>query len=404
MSATMSKQISATTKRIHGILLVAGTSIGGGMLALPILTGQLGFIPSLFIYLLCWLFMAATGLLFLEITLWMAKDTNIVSMAQHTLGKWGKAAAWCLYIFLFYCLTLAYIVGAGDLIIDLFQGWAALQPWQAQLLFLAVFGPLVCIGSWIIGRLNPFLMAGLAVSYLTFVIMGIPHVSKDLLAHVEWSKIWIALPITFTAFAYQGIIPTLVTYMERRHTEIRQAILIGSFLPFIAYAVWQWLILGIVPPTGPGSLKEAAELGQNAVHPLRAILHTSGVYAAGQSFAFFALVTSFFGVTLGLLDFLADGLKVKKTAAGKVWLCLLIFVPPFIFALTHPHIFLIALEFAGGIGCALLLGLLPVLMVWSKRYRMGNKQYESVGGKPILLLLMAFVLIELICEALLRLN
>ena len=386
------------SRRIHGILLVAGTSIGGGMLALPILTGQLGFIPSLFVYLACWLFMAATGLLFLEITLWMGGEANIVSMAERTLGRWGKSAAWGLYLFLFYCLTLAYIVGAGELIVDLLRGWIPLQPWQGQLLFLLLFAPPVSMGAWLIGRLNPFLMAGLALSYLVFVVMGIPHVSKELLAEVNWSKLWAALPITFTAFAYQGIIPTLVTYMNRQAAETRQAILIGSFLPFVAYAVWQWLILGIVPLEGTGGLKEAAQLGQNAIQPLRNILNATGVYAAGQSFAFFALLTSFFGVTLGLLDFLADGLKVKKTATGKAWLCLLIFIPPYVFALTHPHIFLKALEFAGGFGCALLLGLLPVLMVWSKRYKMGYRDHAVGGGKLLLSFLILFVCIELICE------
>ena len=35
-----------------GSLLVAGTSIGGGMLALPVLTSLAGFIPSFIVYLL----------------------------------------------------------------------------------------------------------------------------------------------------------------------------------------------------------------------------------------------------------------------------------------------------------------------------------------------------------------
>ena len=70
-----------------GALLVAGTSIGGGMLALPVLTSLGGFIPSLFIYLCCWLFMTCTGLLFLEVSLWMHAEANIVSMADRTLGR-----------------------------------------------------------------------------------------------------------------------------------------------------------------------------------------------------------------------------------------------------------------------------------------------------------------------------
>lgn len=383
----------------RGTLLVAGTSIGGGMLALPVLTSQVGFLPSLAIYLACWLFMMATGLLFLELSLMMQKEANIISMAERTLGNWGKTAAWGLYLFLFYCLTLAYIVGAGDLITDVMSGTVALKSWQSQIIFLLLFGPFVYAGTRLVGRFNIFLMLGLGISYLAFVVLGAGHVQADLLARTDWTKLWMALPITFTAFAYQGMIPTLVSYMHRHTKMIRLAIIIGSFLPFIAYAIWQWLILGIVPAEGQHSLASALENGQNAVHPLKNILDIPGVYIVGQYFAFFALLTSFFGVTLGLVDFWADGLKLKNSSRNRFWLCLLIFIPPLIFALYYPNVFLMALDYAGGFGCALLLGLLPVLMVWSGRYKMGMAgEYKLWGGKGLLCLLAAFVVLELVCQ------
>lgn len=385
-----------TTHKIKGALLIAGTTIGGGVLALPILTGVAGFIPSLAIYLLCWLFMATTGLLFLEISLWLNKDANIVTMAEKTLGLPGKIVAWGLYLFLFYCLTLAYIVGSGDILIQALSHVTTLQPWQGQLLFLALFGPFVYAGARFVGHLNLFLMLGLGLSYLGFVFLGAPHVDTSLLMRSDWGYLWLALPITFTAFAYQGTIPTLVTYLERDVQAIRWSIIIGSFIPFIAYVIWQALILGIVPLE---SITETLERGQNAVYPLRNALNTSTVYIVGQYFAFFALVTSFFGVTLGLLDFLADGLSIKKDMWGKIFLCALIFVPPFLFALVHPHVFLMALDYAGGFGTSLLLGLLPVLMVWRGRYHLKMKgEYEVKGGRPLLLLLMAFVFIEVACQ------
>lgn len=384
---------------LRGSLLVAGTSIGGGMLALPVLTGQAGFVPSLIIYFACWFFMASTGLLFLEVALWMEDGANIITMARRTLGRTGKVAAWGLYLFLFYCLTLAYIVGAGDLILSSVPDSSSFASWQAQLLFLAIFGPMVYIGAHFVGRLNLYLMLGLGISFFTFVYLGAKYVDSKLLVQANWSKLWFALPITFTAFAYQGIIPTLVTYMHRDARQVRLAILIGSFLPFIAYVIWQWLILGIVPVEGPNSLTEALNQGQNAVQPLKHVLNVPVVYIVGQYFAFFAILTSFLGVTLGLLDFLADGLNVQKTPINKLWLCLLIFVPPVLFALVHPHVFLIALDYAGGFGCALLLGLLPVLMVWVGRYHMQLKgEYQVTGGRPLLIFLAIFVVIELICQ------
>ena len=58
---------------LGGTLLIAGTSIGVGMLALPVATASGGFIPSIVVYLICWLFMLSSGLLILEACIWMPK-------------------------------------------------------------------------------------------------------------------------------------------------------------------------------------------------------------------------------------------------------------------------------------------------------------------------------------------
>ncbi|HRD55935.1 MAG TPA: aromatic amino acid transport family protein [Parachlamydiaceae bacterium] len=382
-----------------GTLLVAGTTIGGGMLALPVLTSLGGFLPSLVIYFLCWAFMASTGLLFLEVALWTGNESNIVTMASKTLGIFGKIFAWVLYLFLFYCLTLAYVVGCGDLVSQAFG--EKISDGTGSLIFVAIFAPVIFMGTKFVSKLNVYLVAALAFFYFAFVALGFSFVRQELLTHVDWRLSLKALPIAFTAFAYQGIIPTLVSYLHYDYKKIRQVILIGSLIPLIAYIIWQWLILGIVPTFGSNSLEEALKNGDNAVYPLKNFIENPLVYPIGQCFAFFALLTSFLGVTLGLFDFLADGLQVKKTTVNKIFLCALIFIPPLCVAFIYPGLFLRALDFAGGFGCALLLGLLPILMVWRGRYHLGFKSpYSLGGGKAALILLLLFVLIELIIELL----
>jgi tyrosine-specific transport protein len=207
------------------------------------------------------------------------------------------------------------------------------------------------------------------------------------------------LPIAFTSFAYQGIIPTLVNYLHEDVKKIRRAIIIGSSIPLFAYVIWQWLILGIIPTHGPGGLAGALAKGDNAVYPLKNFIQHSAVFYIGQSFAFFALITSCLGVTLGLRDFLADGLKIQKDTKGKILLTILIFAIPLFIAVLYPHIFLLSLDYAGGFGCALLLGLLPILMVWVGRYRLGHDQNPQVkGGKVVLALLFIFVVFEIAYE------
>ncbi len=375
-----------------GALLVAGTSIGAGMLALPILTGLGGFGPSLVVYFLCWLFMTCTGLLMLEICLKNSPDVNLVSMAASYFGVAGKVFAWVLYLFLFYCLSIAYVAGGGAMLRD----WLGLGPiWAGGVLFVLLFGPFVYFGAKVVDRLNLFLMAGLIGSYLLFVIFGIGHVNLSFLQTANWGPALFALPIIFTSFSYQGVIPTLTAYMKRDASKIRIAIVLGTTITFLVYLFWEFLILGIVPLEG---LEEARRLGQTAAQPLKNHLMSGSVLAIGQAFGFFAIATSYLGVTLGLFDFLADGLRMAKKGLRRGFLAALTFLPPLMVALTRPGIFLTALTYAGGIGCALLLGLLPILMVWKARSRGEPGPVMLPGGKFLLALLAAFVIAEVLME------
>lgn len=387
---------------IIGTLLIAGTCIGGGMLALPVLTSITGFIPSLWIFLLCWLFMSSTGLLFLEITQWMHQEANIVSMAQQTLGHFGKITAWILYLLLFYSLNIAYIVELGKIVVGFMDGRIA--DWMGPIIFLILFAPCILIPTALAGKINIGMMIGLVLSYLGFIILGSSYVNLEHLVFKDWSVSLKALPIAFTAFAYQGIVPTLVTYLDYDIKKARKTILIGSFIPFVVYAIWQSLIMGIIPVEGANGLAEARLNDLNAVQPMKYFVNNIYVYVIGQFFVFFALVTSFLGVTLGLRDFLADSLNIKKSMRGKFFIALLIFIPPAIIAVIYPHIFLTMLEYAGGIGCALLLGLLPVLMVWRGRYHFHFKGTRQLfGEKWILAILATFVVLE-VCQELIKIQ
>ncbi len=375
-------------KAIGGALLVGGTAIGAGMLALPVVTGMGGFLPATVIYLICYLFSASTGLLLLEVCLWMPSDANIISMAYHLLGRPGKIAAWILYLFLFYFLTIAYVAGGGGFVSSLFGG----PHFLGAIIFTAAFGTCVYLGTRVVDRINSLLMVGLGVSFCIFIVLGITKVDHSLLTRVQWVPAILALPVMFTSFSYQGVIPSLTTYMERHPKTIRFAILVGSSLPFLGYVLWEYLILGIIPAEALGT--------GTVIEPLGQVFPHSSIYLVGRFFSIFALTTSFLGVTLGLLDFLSDGLQIAKEGAKKVFLCALIYVPPVIIAALNPNIFTRALSYAGGVGCALLLGLLPILMVWVGRYRKHYPilQRQLPGGKPLLLALGAFVVFELAIE------
>lgn len=386
---------------LGGTLLIAGCCIGAGMLGLPVLSALAGFQPSVVILLLSWFFMLTTGLLFLEVTLWFKDEVNIVTMADRTLGFIGKATAWIVFLYLFYCLMVAYIAGSGSLFADFAQEIAgiALPSWVGSIICTILLGIFLYFGTKTADLLNRFLMLGLIGSYVALVILGAPHVSLEFLKHDDWSKALFVLPVMIVSFGFHNLVPSLATYLNHDVPRLRRTIILGSVIPLLVYLAWQALILGLIPVEGEGGFREALDKGQMATQALKNAVGIPSVVDLAQYFAFFAIVTSFVGVALSFIDFLADGLHIKKNAFGKLLLCLLVLSPPLVFAIVYPNIFLEALNYAGGIGAVILFGVLPAAMVWSGRYYKGLGQTVLVpGGKTVLVIVMTFSLVVVVLQ------
>lgn len=388
-------------KTIGGVLLVTGTTVGAAMLALPVITGPAGFYPSLLLFIFYWALLSYSALLMLEVTLWMDKNTNLITMAKKTLGKWGEAASWGSYLFLLYALTTAYLTGSASILSDfVFSLFGLTMPgWFGPIPLLFVFGYFVFRGAGSVDRINRLLMIGLAVCY--FILLGVlfPHIDGELLVHADYRFLLISNSVIVTSFGFHIIIPTLATYLERDAKRLCFVILVGSFIPLFVYALWNAIALGIIPLEGKSGLIEGYREGQNGVHLLTGILGTSVISMVARFFSFFAIITSFLGVSLSLSDFLSDGFKIEKKGSGKVFLSLMTFAPPLVIMWTNPRAFLTALEWAGAFGVVVLLVFLPALMVYRGRFhKMYTGSFKAPGGKASLIAVMVISLLIIALE------
>jgi tyrosine-specific transport protein len=105
----------SNSKVLGGVLLVSGTTIGAGLLGLPAMCSFMGFAPSVILFMIVWGFMLATGFYFVDVTCDIKKKVNMISMAEHTIGRWGMAVSWISYLLLLYSLMALYIAACAPL-------------------------------------------------------------------------------------------------------------------------------------------------------------------------------------------------------------------------------------------------------------------------------------------------
>ncbi len=364
---------------LGGTLLIAGSAIGGGMLGLPIVTGIAGFYPAITIFGFCWLFMTITALLLLEVNLSFKQDTNFITMTEESLGKIGKTICWITYLFLFFCMLVAYIDGSGSLVHNFFENNVTIQVkyWQGSLFFTVLFGLFVYLGTAFVDKINRLLMLGLILTYFLVISFGTSQVETSFFNHKVWNYSLLAIPVTITSFGYHNIIPTLTSYLKKDRSKMIQMVVVGGAIPLLVYILWDWLILGIVPVTNfHGTLSLENILGF-IKYPLM------GKFV--QYFAFFAIVTSFLAQALALLDFLRDALRVSNNWFNRLWLILLVLGLPYAIAMIYPGGFIQALGLVGGFAAIILFVFIPAFMVWELRYKRKKIEHKIVPGGRLML-------------------
>lgn len=376
---------------LGGILLITGSCIGAGMLALPILSGIAGFIPSMIMFFLAGLFMTSTGLMLVEATSWFDRPVNILSLLEHTLGTTGKVLGWLLYLFLFYALIVAYISGSGNHVGYVFH----LPDWVGSIFFVALFGWMVYLGTRPVDLMNRVLMVAKIGAYVCLIAFAIEYIRPSMLEYAHPEYAFLALPVLVISFGFHNMVPSLYYYLGRDVRRVKLALLGGVTFVFVIYIIWQVVAIGTIPVHGENGLLYSYLHDQDAAQSIKLIIQNPYVGIFAQLLAFFAILTSFLTQSLSLVHFLRDGFKIEEKERENVGLCIAALGPPLIFSLMYPQLFFKALNFAGGICAVILFGIFPVLMIWKGRYSHKEEAGHIVwGGKPFLFFI--FVVASLI--------
>lgn len=374
------KAVHAAGSVLSAAALIAGTTVGAGVLALPTTAAVAGFVPSSFALISAWVYMTMSGLLIAELTInHMGTGSTgrpgmgLLALYKSSLGGPLSIVGSAAYFFLHYAMMVAYIAQGGVEIDNLLgtigaDGLLAV-PGLGQATFAAACGLfLYATRSAVVEKVNNVLVLGVAAAFLG--IVGIGAQTADFASLIDPvnqhpTEVVNCLPILFLALVYQNVVPTIVSQLEGDRSKITKAIFAGTTAPLLMFLAWNGVVLGNM---------NADLVGMDPVAMLEHVSSAGSVLGPLVSaFSSLALVTSVIGFTYGLIDAWTDVFKIDTQtlefdADKKLLLFALVFGPPLALSTTNPDIFYKALEYGGAFGVSTLFLFLPPVMVWRERY------------------------------------
>ncbi|MEZ9501891.1 amino acid permease [Vibrio sp. 10N.286.51.B11] len=365
-------------------LIIAGTALGAGMLAIPMVLAQFGLLYGTLLMVLICFGTTYAALLLLEATIKAGGGLGLNSIARKTLGKQGQLLTNGLLYALLICLLMAYILGAGDLLSKLLSNFGVeITATTSQTVFTLLAGAVVASGTGVIDKLNRALFFVMLASLFATMAFLAPSMTQENLMqvtnhdHVDLIK---TSAILFTSFGFMVVIPTLVSYNhEATDKQLRNMVIIGSLIPLVCYLCWLFAVVG--------NLSEEQFRSFENVSDLMAAFEAQSPWVGNvlSTFTGLALLTSFFGVAMALFNQNKDMFN-QNTA---VTYCIS-FILPLAGSLLAADKFLQVLNYAGII-LVFLAVFVPLVMVHKQRFmKVADDRYRAEGGSAMMLFSLLF--------------
>ncbi len=380
-------------KTIGSTLIVAGTTIGGGMLAMPLTSAGIGFGFTVFLLVALWALLTYSALLFVEVYQTVESDAGIGTLAENFFGKTGRVLTTTILLIFLYALVSAYVSGGSAILAGLLpqQYTSKITLQLSGCLFTLFFGCFIFLGTGTTDRINRVILFFKFIFFALVLLLLIPNVNWQNFMEIPINNALLisATPIFFTSFGFHGSIPSLNRYLKGNTFTLRFAILLGTLIPLIAYILWQFATHGVL---NQSSFLQILDKDPTLNGLVIAITQSTGSQIIGivvRLFSALALITSFLGVALGLFETLEDLFKRIGFSHSRRTVSIATFIPPLIFALFFPQGFILALGYAGQMFACYAI-LLPVAMVWKLRKLKLDLPYQVCGGKLTLMTALIF--------------
>ena len=352
----------------QSVALIAGSTVGGGVLALPTVCLDVGVDWSYAEIGILWLVNAATGFIIAEASCQELENgeetTTLKGLFERELGPFAGSATAVLLMLSNGLLLAAYATEGGAAIGDVLGGTPG--GGNIPLYALVTSAVVAATSEKALDAANTAAVLVMALTFGCFISQWAPFVSVDHHAAMSalvfpdhlMSAFWKAAPVVSSALVFQSIVPVVAEKLSGDAERTKRAVAYGSFLPALCYAAFTTAVLGRFP-THEGLLYRTDGLLDPLQHLPTDVVETSRLALA--FFSLCAVTTSFVGTAISQRHELNGMFRLPRLATDVIALA-----PPALTAIafasdgTDNSFFVLAIALTGALANPLLFGAFPV--------------------------------------------
>jgi hypothetical protein len=153
---------------LGGTMIIAGTAIGAGMLALPMISAGMWIYWSLLLMVLTWMLMLRASQAILEVNLHYEPGSSFHTLVQDTLGPVWSTINGLAVAFVLYILVYAYVSGGGSTVQQTVMAVTGNDPGMmgSSLFFSLILMACVWWSTRFVDRLSVILMGGMVLTFI----------------------------------------------------------------------------------------------------------------------------------------------------------------------------------------------------------------------------------------------
>lgn len=358
--------------------IIAGYSVGSGIMALPYLMSRAGLIPGVIIIIVSFGLSYFMHMLLAELAMGARGNEQIVSIFSHymvrgSVGKVIAAISMVVVVLALFFAQAGFISGGADVLIS-----AGLPEIVAILLFYVIAAAVVFFGLKIIGISESISVTAIIAVVLVLAIGSLGHFNNSLDIPVGTiSEVLAFYGMTMFAFVAFFSIPQAVVGLDYETSKIKRAVLMGLSINFVFILI----IVGCSLAASP-SITELAILGWSA---------GIGTWAQilGGIFTLLAMLTTYWSNSLACSDMIREQFKLNDKVC---WLFATL--PSLILVLVAGSGFLSMMRLSSGLVAILISIGLPIVVARAKRIngRLFLVAPWMASTPMLVLLVIAFVL------------